>query len=149
VLFLDVDGVLNSETLSYSELFSSDCVVHLHRIFAAVPDLRIVFSTSWRLYSNRHELLRHWQAHSLPTHCILGDTPEIQHSQRGHEIQRWLDEAPHNYPDFKVRNYAVLDDEPQLLNGFHRHVTFICDPILGLTPLIADRVIAHFASPGS
>ncbi len=46
VIFLDFDGVLHGEGVEADGLFR--CTPHLWTILRAVPEARVVFSTSWR-----------------------------------------------------------------------------------------------------
>jgi Swiss Army Knife RNA repair-like protein len=56
---------------------------------------------------------------------------------RGHEIQAWLNEHP------EVERYAILDDDNDMLE--HQMVNFFQTSCrTGITPEIADRIVAHF-----
>ncbi len=123
VLFLDFDGVLNSEKYLLS---CEDCgmaidptrMVLLRKIVDATS-AGIVLSTSWR---------EHWSknlAECDSTGVLINDifnkfgmqildkTPEL-HARRETEIQCWLDKHP------EVKSFVVLDDRllsADYLNG--------------------------------
>ncbi len=114
ILFLDIDGVLvPCPAGDYTPpAFSPRCVDALKSIIAAVPGLRIVFSTTWRLPEHVNRLHHEWTAHGLPAGTTLDATPDLRNApaiprihRRGREILAWLDAHPH------ITRWAVIDDE--------------------------------------
>lgn len=114
VLFLDIDGVLNSTKTFYAfngfpadfkEIGKFDwaAISLLQRMCKVDPTLRIVLSSSWRLSSTAEEAAK---ALGLP---IIDVTPGDDTEKRGVEIQQWLDAHP------KVKIYAILDDNNWML----------------------------------
>lgn len=113
VIFLDFDGVLNSEKYvqncgEYGVVIDPSRMFLLKQIID-VTGAKIVLSTSWR---------EHWETN--PSECnstgqqintifgeyglqITGKTPKL-HLRREQEIKHWLDEHP------EVENFVVLDD---------------------------------------
>ncbi len=141
VLFLDVDGVLN--TTNSSSLFSltKPTLRQLKRIVEAT-DCHIVLSSTWRLVPDAFRHLSRVLAYR-GMH-ISGITPNLDpatqgHVYRGREIKAWLAENP------STTNYAILDDMSETfmedLPGFFR-----TDEATGLTEDIADKVIAHLTA---
>lgn len=113
VLFLDVDGVLNS-TRTYIAFGGRPSKLHHQRMFdqVAIGLLRrlcasagivIVWSSAWR---QDHRWQDAAEAFDLP---IIDATPMLGH--RGLEIAFWLEQHP------QVEQYAILDDEPSMLDG--------------------------------
>ena len=104
VLFLDVDGVLNSAKWFASQGPMSPTEVdpravrRVQRIIAKTG-ARIVLSSSWRGSTELEEKLR---VAGVPIDDV---TPRHRDRSRGYEIAAWL--AAH--PD--VSNYAILDDD--------------------------------------
>jgi len=132
VLFLDVDGVLNSRS-------TTDFRTHLYPIDPYMAFLvgriqletgcEVVLSSSWRYHPDGVK--------TVEKACVklLDTTPKL-YGTRGEEIQAWLDEHP------EVEKYAILDDdtdmlEDQLANFFN--TTFET----GLTDEISQAVIRH------
>jgi hypothetical protein len=147
ILFLDIDGVLNPDKTENRAEFHPECVAELQRFFAARPDTRVVFSTSWRLGVAFFALGWLWHNHELPLQVVVGRTPTIAADQRGREIRKWLQDAPTRLVGCKIRRFAALDDEIEpLLGWLPRNTLFRCDPDHGLTPKITDHLIRHFSS---
>jgi hypothetical protein len=109
VLFLDIDGVLNSRRSSvafdgFPHSFSpkdmarfDHVAVALIRRLCAETDSAVVLSSDWRYTNSAHETAN---ALGLP---VIDVTPRLT-SPRGFEIQKWLDDHP------EVTTYAVVDD---------------------------------------
>ena len=135
ILMLDIDGVLNSEkTLQRTTAGYIGIDPHLAfligKITLAIPDLKIVLSSTWRLW---HESKKEVEKRVCP---LFDVTPHLRNGSRGEEIQAWLDAHP------EVEKYAILDDdtdmlESQLPNFFQ---TFFHE---GLTEEIMEKVIEH------
>lgn len=117
VLFLDIDGVLNSTRTCVAlgdfphdvtpkglALFDQ-VALKLIRALCHVGDIQIVLSSSWRIIHDYQEL------------AVKLDLPIIDHTPnrwdpgqvRGHEIQAWLDEHP------EVEKYVIVDDDSDML----------------------------------
>ena len=105
-LFLDIDGVLNSNvsrtsrmkrpgcTMLQAGIPSEDHLLLLERLVSAVSSLatcRIVLSSTWRLDpADREEVVRALSTIGL---TLFGDTPDLGiSSNRVHEIRNWLSE---------------------------------------------------------
>jgi len=125
ILFLDIDGVLNTSHSSklpmitspdiykYSPLmklhqFDKDCVTCLNKIVKATG-AKVVISSSWRLFFPMEDgygykvLLDYIKSQGIEAD-IIGYTPEINKAPRGLEIQKWLEE--HN----DIQSFVILDD---------------------------------------
>ena len=131
VLFLDCDGVVNSERADWEHMapwpLEERCAAEVDRIVAATG-AEIVISSVWRNGNEAPKVL----AARWP---VTGKTPNVNHGKvRADEIRAWL--AAH--PD--VTRWAVLDDDADadLGDGSFFRTTFAD----GLTPEIADRAIA-------
>ena len=110
VLFLDIDGVLNSRRtclalggiphgLTPADVAKLDPVaLVLVRNLCRSAGLSVVVSSTWRI-------LHHWdaigRALDLPT---MGATPRLG-GFRGDEVQAWLEEHP------DVQDWAAVDDD--------------------------------------
>lgn len=114
VLFLDIDGVLNSRRSllafdAYPQVLSKDALtkfdwvaIGLIRKLCEETDCSIVLSSDWRLTQKVIDVAN---AFDLP---ICGATGIIGDS-RGAEIAQWLAEHP------DVTHYAIVDDQGGML----------------------------------
>jgi hypothetical protein len=129
VLFLDIDGVLNSRRSQmafgayphdFSNMQQFDLVaVSLIRRLCRVTDCSVVLSSDWRYSTTAHLAAN---ALDLP---IMGVTPQLK-GTRGLEINAWLSEHP------EVTRYAIVDDIAQFMD--HQRPFFVqTDDAFGLT----------------
>ncbi len=122
VIFLDVDGVLNSShshSISTNEkgwMWDEVSEYHLEKLKRIVDktDAKIVLSSSWREYHPLltgdgevtdgllKVLLEKFEKFGLSIYDV---TPELRLQIRGNEIKQWLD----NHSG--VSNYVIIDDE--------------------------------------
>jgi hypothetical protein len=113
VIFLDVDGVLNSmeSTLLYKTM-NRLCPVRVGMVKRLCEEAgaEIVVSSSWRAPSleSTKGVLAEAGAKSLGP-FIIGQTPRMV-GKRGHEIAAWLKDNP-------VDAYVILDDDSDMLPG--------------------------------
>lgn len=135
ILFLDIDGVLNTRPGSLDE-----DKLELLQDIVQNTGIRIVISSSWRKYSHMMDRL---YAIDWLEEAIVGHTPDLArevnglwHSpRRAEETLEWLKAN-------KPVKYVILDDWPmQELSD--RHVQ--TDPNIGLTEELAAKVIRLFA----
>lgn len=146
VLFLDIDGVLNS--YGSRNRAGSDFATHKAWLESAVSELKriqaethcfIVISSDWRLQENILRLREGWIHFSLPgwlsTTPVLG-LNNIYNFNRGKEIKAWLTEA-----GTQVETFAILDDNPWMLP--EQEGNFVrTEDWTGLTKHDADKVIS-------
>ena len=124
ILFLDIDGVLNSK-LFYKYIYKPEdggsrldpyCVILVKRLIEEFS-LKIVISSTWRNGST-DRLMKELSGNQLVDH--LHDdwhTPIVRPANRGKEIELWLN----NHPE--VQEYLILDDNENLLaHQFSRFV---------------------------
>lgn len=143
ILFLDVDGVLNTRDILLQHDGSDDFDRHklgnelLDRLESIInaTKAKIVLSSTWRLYPNLIEILN--SKFSERGFEIFDKTVEIRsHSgfvTRRLEIQEWLSRN-------KVSRFAIIDDDEdaEIKGNF-----FQTDFTTGLTETIMNDVIAH------
>lgn len=140
ILFLDVDGVLNSkETLRKSGggIVGIDpyLTILVHRIVQGTG-CEVVLSSSWRHFDKGFERVNV----AIP---LISKTDRCCTGIRGAEIYKWLtDNIP--WQDRKDDNYryAILDDESDMLLWQRDHF-FQTSFDTGITPEIVGRVITH------
>lgn len=134
VLFLDVDGVLNNfHQRNFGEAFSPPSCQALNYILACVPDLKIVISSSWRMWGLDYmqKLLDKNGIKDAASKVI--DLTGQEQGIRGYQIQCWLDRNPN------VIQFAILDDESDMGPLLSRLVK--TNGYVGLTSSDADKVV--------
>lgn len=112
ILFLDIDGVLNSAKtccafggypmeLAHIAAFDQAAIRLVQRLCDSAG-VQIVLSSAWRI---SHPFAEVGSALGLP---IIDRTPSSA-GPRGREIQAWLDAHP------EVEQYAIVDDDSDML----------------------------------
>jgi hypothetical protein len=141
VLFLDIDGVLNSREVHDSvprrgwDIYPEH-VVHLNALLDRVPDLFIVVSSSWRLEYTRGELERELvAAGARVAGRVLGVTPRSGHETRGAEIEDWLAQRE------GVVGWVIVDDHPDDLAPAQLARTVVTTPERGLLAAHIDEAV--------
>jgi len=143
VLFLDIDGVLNTDRQQWH--CQMNCITPIDEFgyefdHKAVDNLatileetgaEIVISSSWK-FLGLQTLQKMWEDRKLPG-TILDITPDGK--SKGWEIDEWLMEC-----ESQVNRYAIIDDEndilPKQLNHFVQ-----TNSQFGITCKDAERVI--------
>ena len=115
LLFLDFDGVLHPNSGRDEGVF---CYAsRLWQILRACPEVKVVFTTSWREYFSFEDMIAfvtHGGGENLatrfigktPVHKDVGDLP-----RRDIEIQSWLEENEYSC------SWLAIDDMPKMFNG--------------------------------
>lgn len=127
VLFLDIDGVLNSSAyMSQPEardeaphMLDPEAVRRLDRLMAETGVV-VVISSTWRLYlplTKIQERLRWKGLRTEHANRIIGTTCLLHRQKmsgpsvpRGDEIQRWLDV----FPEGVIESFVILDDNSDM-----------------------------------
>lgn len=114
VIFLDFDGVLNSEASfrmearrknnRISDSLSAVCCSNLQFILEQNSDIKIVISSTWRKIHTLVELGNILNSYGV-TAKIIGKTPITFSGHRGREISSWLEDNPN------VTKFVILDDD--------------------------------------
>ena len=149
VLFLDIDGVLNTfayrrakEMAYFDELIDQRKMLHLRRIVDETQ-AKIVLSSSWRKWWNTEGA----QADSVGCYLqqifrtfdlqIYDKIPVISNASRGEEVWVWM------RGKYYIEEYVILDDRSDL--GWNRelqmHFIQTSDAEEGLTDALADAAI--------
>lgn len=169
VLFLDIDGVLNShmwiqnggkfgrgpkhrsgEPATVGELGWHPTAVNELRRIVTETGCHIVISSSWRGYGDR--AIETWQSmfacYGWPDAPVIGETPDLPcwngtvyiAKIRGDEVKAWLDTNPH------VTQYACVDDD----GDFHADQNLVqTDITFGLTRIEGNELIKRLGSPAT
>lgn len=142
ILFLDVDGVLNSYSNTTKDIKSPHGtygveevhLVQLRRILDTLPEVQVVLCSTWRKYRDLTHYL--WEKIGFKYRSRWkGNTPILR--ARPDEICFWV-----NAQTEEVTHWVVLDDQifPDEIAG--HIVNTNC--LVGLTSEIADEVIRKF-----
>jgi hypothetical protein len=146
ILFLDIDGVCNRtdkfgflETLpapgmSYPYLVELNIVKVLEYVLEQIPELKIVFTSTWRdVCDTREEFAR---IVKIDASRIHEDWRTISFVNRRLEVEDWLDHHP------EVDTFVVLDDEHK---EFFKGCNFVqTDPKHGMTLHDLKKVLRIF-----
>lgn len=127
VLFLDIDGVLNSHQSIRANFRNGMkgsgrdmpwCPIacsNLDEIMARIRDLNIVVSSSWRIGRTLYELKADLRGSGIDPHRIIGMTPVLRRidAVRGDEIQRYMDDRVYRGWE-KVTEFVIVDDNSDM-----------------------------------
>lgn len=146
IIFLDFDGVLNTECYQgllqfqgkqwqdeYGAFFDPKAVKHLQRI-VDITGADIVIESSWK-YLGLEAMQELWRVRHLPGK-IIDITPTLVGCSKGEEIAAWLS----NYATQATR-YVIIDDEYVVLGSQIPYFIWT-NPYEGLTEDQADRAIS-------
>lgn len=143
VLFLDIDGVLNSRKFFTSKEWLVNSMNPTSQIDPKAVEIlnRIVFKTecvvvvssTWRLYHSYDKIAKMLEAKGYNHSNIIGQTPDLAQydKNRADEISMWL------ACNKQVDAYAILDDE-QVFVGPRMVRT---DSNIGLVESDVDNVV--------
>ncbi len=171
VLFLDIDGVLNSHQSMHfwhnkrdqekweNELYKSwqgtlyeylaqefcpIAISNLEQVMRKVPDLKIVVSSTWRKGNDVQALKEIFMPFKLISNVIIDRTPvDPDRGPRGLEIQQWLDEQKnHGKVNEQVEKFVIVDDDGDME---HLKVNLVqTDGKVGLDWNKAQEIIRRF-----
>lgn len=154
IIFLDIDGVLNSitdfiESSRYghpyntgNKVISSGKLCLLEMILIQT-DAKIVISSSWQHYFKLNEIYEMFKERGfkLPRNIIIGKTNERRSISSGPEyfrqyaIEKWLQRRSH------ITSYVIIDDmEPRHLNN-HTKYLITTDMNDGLNYALTQKAI--------
>lgn len=137
VLFLDIDGVLNSRKYLKRKFMETGRggTTNIDPVPAALvrriideTGCRVVLSSTWRLAEKLRQKVRDDVCE------FVGVTGNYGGEPRGYEVEQWVTSHP------EVECYAILDDDSDFLK--HQPL-FKTTFELGLTQEIAEDVIKH------
>ena len=146
VIFLDFDGVLNSEDWREHRL-STDSILGLDEFAVArlnqlveQSGAHVVISSSWRKLADTETLQQRLDAKGFCGH-LIGETPHYLGvgMQRGDEIWTWLDAHP------EVDGYVILDDSTDM-HGVADHFVHV-DADCGLQLQDVEHALRILAQP--
>jgi hypothetical protein len=119
VLFLDIDGVLNSREwfiVNKENVLFHSGLMHRHaedldpqacklvNQLCTEFSLSIVISSTWRRLHSLSEIQKMFASRGLSA-PIIGATPQLRSGYRGQEVDEWLYDHP------GLPHYVILDDD--------------------------------------
>lgn len=151
VIFLDVDGVLNTSDLirQFGSDHIDDVLVTLLARIVKETNAQIVLSSTWRIRERDKVLV----AKALARHGleIFDSTPVIQRPgefvERHEEIRAWIERTNRLCDEFQVNNkvekFAIIDDfdDANVEGSF-----FQTNENHGITVEIVDKIIQHLGA---
>lgn len=137
VLFLDIDGVCNSEETHHkypkAHFPIDQYMAYLVGKIKLLTGCEVVLSSSWRHHEESKKIINE---RIVTLYDVTPFSRTSDNNMRGYEIKDWLDAHP------EVTKYAILDDDsdmlPEQLPNF-----FQTDWKVGITREIADKIIFH------
>ena len=122
IIFLDIDGVMNSQTYYRSiKVKSKDwdrfdpIAVKLLKMLLEEFEAKIVITSSWR-FGAIDILINELSKTGLKKYLYKDwKTPQLYGYKRGDEIQKWLEKH------LEVNNYIIIDDEENILDNQLRY----------------------------
>lgn len=157
IIFLDFDGVLNSHAWFVQggrSMHDVDpaCVRRINTITERTG-AHVVVSSTWRLGRTLDELRSILAKHGY-NGKVIGVTPDLSGRttglhvavERGHEIQKWMDDRAREDARFGVvESFVIIDDDSDMAHLKPRLVqtTFAT----GITDLQVERAIALLKDP--
>lgn len=144
VIFLDFDGVLNSqgsflfehnERKRFAEKSKVDgekgpkgpvneslchvCTSNFQFVLEQYKEVKIVISSTWRELFSIDWLKEKLASYHIDSSRVIGITPSAWGNYRGAEIKMWLNEHP------EVTHYVIIDDNDDGLTENHGASRFV------------------------
>jgi hypothetical protein len=157
VIFLDIDGVLNSQvwmmtqppTTNFLRAVDPSAVKLLYDLISRSGAV-IVVSSTWRILNSLSNIRSILIEAGYPSPCpIIGKTPRLAGTVtrpfdghkigdrlvRGHEIQNWLEKQPAG----SVESFVILDDDSDMAHLMPKLVNTSFET--GLQPEHVERAL--------
>jgi HAD domain in Swiss Army Knife RNA repair proteins len=120
IIFLDFDGVLNSEAsvrrerrrkaINIANKLSEISCSNLQYILEQDAAVKIVISSTWRQLHTMQELKNILNSYGVDPSRVIDKTPAVFSRDRAHEINLWLEKHPN------LTIGVILDDDNDVLN---------------------------------
>lgn len=151
IIFLDIDGVLNTERFQTIQVKNCECDWHeaqfnfdpicMNNLKEIINkfDAYVVITSTWRYWRDKNgqpwtELIGNFNKYNIKER-IIDIIPILSKYNselcRGDEIKEWLK----NHND--ISNFVIIDDENDMLDLSNKLVQ--CDYITGLTDTIKEK----------
>ena len=143
IVFLDIDGVLNSRSMEKDDVVLLDGwrlsrrKINILNSFTKITESKIVLSSVWRDFEDIDNKLKDCGLEAE----IIGHTPHGgRMSVRGNEIHQWLkdNEKILGTTYYYFHNYVIFDDDSDMLL-WQKENFFACDNSVGITENVTYR----------
>lgn len=157
IIFLDIDGVLNSDLWEKSSNHKANNypfnqfdpkAIKLFNKVVNETKAKIVLSSTWRLNHSLPEMKDIFK--SVGIVCdIIAFTPDLKTNNdaiiRGNEILKWCKENEETIgcKHLHYTDFAILDDNDDMLL-WQNNYFFQTDRLCGLSPTVAKKIIRYF-----
>jgi hypothetical protein len=157
IVFLDIDGVLNSDLWDMTKTNKADDfpndqfdpkAVALFNDLIKTIDAQIVLTSTWRLIYDIEQINTIFKQVGIHRE-VLDYTPNLNagngHLVRGNEVLRWCIDNKQNIkiPHLTYKDYLILDDNPDyLLSQADRFIR--TDKRTGLTTQLVQEILKKF-----
>lgn len=149
IIFVDVDGVFNSETYYRKRAESGDvrpyplsefdpeAVAQVNRIIEETG-AKLVVSSSWRFVKDLKNI---FEQVGFSNECLDFEITPYLGTIRGLEIKKYMEDYLDKHPEDEIESYCIIDDDIDML--YEQKDNFVnCDAYYGgLTKEKADEVI--------
>lgn len=155
LLFLDVDGVMNSAETVMASPKGTPVGINPYLAFLVGKivldtDCKIVVSSTWR----NSEAAMADIVSKFPQGTVIGKTPNKGNYKdetgreigRGREVEQWLMENQDLFDDIEGVRYAILDDDSDF---YETQPLFKTTWAKGITPEIAQKVTDYLNGNGT
>lgn len=154
LIFLDIDGVLNSHqsynyhnriTHNYemADILCPIATCNLGYILDLHPDCSIVISSSWRKSRSVDDLGNILEKYNIDRHRIIDKTPVNSSGEiRGNQIKAWMEANPDIMK--QVSHYLILDDDNDMTYFLNTPHFIRTNPKLGLSWLETEQALMYF-----
>jgi HAD domain in Swiss Army Knife RNA repair proteins len=137
VIFLDFDGVLNSQGSflyesnrrkkfkeqnvkgAVNETLCNVCTANFQYVLDKYPEVKIVISSTWRELFPIDWLKLKLESYGIDSSRVIGVTPKSEWGDRGMEIKEWLEAHPN------VSHYVAIDDNDWGISVLHTRDRFV------------------------
>lgn len=163
ILFLDIDGVLNSyrnnkKNYGRPRPFDPEGICALNKILKETG-AKIVISSSWRYMYNMESMAELLMLEGLPKDVVIGENPTPSDAEggysrsyenwdgtdgiktRGQECQMWMD-YHHETDGEVITHFAAIEDYTDM-TGLPPESVFWTNPKTGLTMALAGDIIKY------
>lgn len=164
IIFLDIDGVLTQNSMS--NIFNPKNVEALRTLLIKLPQMGLVITSNRRIRDMHLAQFRDlFHKNGIVQSRLIGTTPVLLKETtsglvsgifgRGAEIQAFIEgqnyrsdcqernNKPFTFNDFRIENFAIIDDQPEELQAFVDKL-FLTQFPTGLTLEIVEKVIQYF-----